>query len=422
MDTIYTNYVGQLDWQGCGDVVASPDDNPDYRYHWMRDAALSYHTFMEINNYDYATISPKMDKYVTWVQDVQNEFDSQVDVRVEPKFYIDCPNGGRPYDQGWCRPQTDGPALRAMSLSEYGMVLVGQGLTSQAESVYQLVLRDMEWVVPNWQQNGCDLWEEVQSNDFYWNRAGYVKALHVAADFSDALGKSDGPIWTALADGTILPTVLNHYNGQYIYESSNRPEDSAVIHAIATFGDVGPFSPTSFQAADTLTTLIKTFCNEYSIVQTDAAIQKQGTLLGRYPGDTYQGGNPWQLLTAVTAEVYYKGATAFLKSVMTKGEDEIVTRESHGSWLKLLHLEGGITLSQLAGRQIQAGDAIMTAIYDKVRSAGGRVDEQIDRDSGSQKSAISLTWSYANILSAWHHRKFAVKTQVETAEFLTKMN
>ena len=38
-----------------------------------------------------------------------------IDVRVEPKFTIP---DGNPYTGGWCRPQTDGPALRAMALSK----------------------------------------------------------------------------------------------------------------------------------------------------------------------------------------------------------------------------------------------------------------------------------------------------------------
>jgi len=34
--------------------------------------------------------------------------------------------------------------------------------------------------------------------------------------------------------------------------------------------------------------------------------------MGRYPGDSYAGGNPWQLLTAVLAKVFYQGATVLL--------------------------------------------------------------------------------------------------------------
>ena len=45
-------------------------------------------------------------KYAEWVEKVQHMPDPLVDVRVEPKFYIP---DGKPYDGGWCRPQTDGP-------------------------------------------------------------------------------------------------------------------------------------------------------------------------------------------------------------------------------------------------------------------------------------------------------------------------
>lgn len=46
----------------------------------------------------------------------------------------------------------------------------------------------------------------------------------------------------------------------------------------------------------------------------------------------------------------------------------------------------------------------MKRIYNHVKDKDGMVDEQIDRDTGVQKSAFSLTWSYANLLSALHFR------------------
>ena len=87
---------------------------------------------------------------------------------VEPKFEIPS---GDPYTGGWCRPQTDGPALRAMALSKWGMVLNSAGQSDTAKSdVWPLVSFDMEWVVENWASTGCDLWEEVRSDNFYFNR------------------------------------------------------------------------------------------------------------------------------------------------------------------------------------------------------------------------------------------------------------
>lgn len=36
-----------------------------------------------------------------------------IDVRIEPKYYLP---DGPVFDEGWCRPQNDGPGLRAISL------------------------------------------------------------------------------------------------------------------------------------------------------------------------------------------------------------------------------------------------------------------------------------------------------------------
>lgn len=43
-----------------------------------------------------------------------------------------------------------------------------------------------------------------------------------------------------------------------------------------------------------------------------------GILIGRYPGDSYAGGNPWQLLTAVLGELFYLGGQATYKYVVLR--------------------------------------------------------------------------------------------------------
>ena len=55
--------------------------------------------------------------------------------------------------------------------------------------------------------------------------------------------------------------------------------------------------------------------------------------------------------------------------------------------------------------------------HDQVKNDGGRIDEQIDKATGAQKSAASLTWSYANILHALFVRKNVVKLQTEVLGF-----
>jgi GH15 family glucan-1,4-alpha-glucosidase len=57
---------------------------------------------------------------------------------------------------------------------------------------------------------------------------------------------------------------------------------------------------------------------------------------------------------------------------------------------------------------INAGDSVMYRLYQHVKSDGGHINEQIDRNTGIQRAAHDLTWSFANILSAMKEREKAV--------------
>lgn len=47
----------------------------------------------------------------------------------------------------------------------------------------------------------------------------------------------------------------------------------------------------------------------------------------------YAGGNPWQLLTAVTAKSFYQGAAAMLQN------NGFSTSEDQSAWAELLNVE-----------------------------------------------------------------------------------
>jgi hypothetical protein len=59
---------------------------------------------------------------------------------------------------------------------------------------------------------------------------------------------------------------------------------------------------------------------------------------------------------------------------------------------------------QLAQSLLQAGDSIMTRIFHHVQNSDYQIDEQIDRNTGVQTNAKSLTWSYANLVRALNER------------------
>ena len=112
------------------------------RFHWMRDAGLSAKAWMDVNDNDYNAVREVMEGYAKWTGIVQHKADpNDIDVRVEPKFTID---DQEPYTGGWCRPQTDGPALRAMAMAKWGNILIDNGMESEAKStIWPLIKFDL---------------------------------------------------------------------------------------------------------------------------------------------------------------------------------------------------------------------------------------------------------------------------------------
>ena len=112
------------------------------RFHWMRDAGLSAKAWMDVNDNDYNAVREVMEGYAKWTGIVQHKADpNDIDVRVEPKFTID---DQEPYTGGWCRPQTDGPALRAMAMAKWGNILIDNGLEAEAKStIWPLIKFDL---------------------------------------------------------------------------------------------------------------------------------------------------------------------------------------------------------------------------------------------------------------------------------------
>ena len=326
MQYIWKYFIANIDIDGKGGVVASPDTNTgqggSYYYHWMRDGALSMNTYMMVTNFTYH--SQTMKNYVQWVLNVQNEKDpNNIDIRTEPKFNL--PNGDV-FTGDWCRPQTDGSALRAITLSHFAFELIKNNELSYVNEYLWTnnnnynggaIKYDLDWVVNNWSQNGCDLWEEIQSTDFFWNRMAFKKALLIG--YQIALKQGD----TSLANTylstaqQINSTLINHYNGQYVFESTNRQQDACVICAFNDgYTRDGLYSATDYRVSGTINTLNNLFNNAFPINNIDTNNGVPGVLYGRYQGDTYDGGNPWILTTNALAQLYYRYRCGYIPSIM----------------------------------------------------------------------------------------------------------
>ena len=85
--------------------------------------ALTMDALQRVDGVDPATVKAAMRSYVKWVSAMQARAGATVDAHTEPKWVIST---GQPYAGGWCRPQTDGPGLRARALMRYaGTALSG---------------------------------------------------------------------------------------------------------------------------------------------------------------------------------------------------------------------------------------------------------------------------------------------------------
>ncbi|CAJ1375968.1 unnamed protein product [Effrenium voratum] len=387
-------FEANLDAEGSGEVMASPDHatgpGGDYYYAWARDGALSMHAYLQTKG---AGAEEKMGKWLSWVERSMNQPDpNDVDILVEPKYLIPQ---GTPYTGGWCRPQNDGPGLRAVT----AMAFAAQK-PEVAGKVWELVRRNLDWVAANHSSETCDLWEEVRSSDFFWNRYTMRKALILGSKFAASAGKDEARAAKySTAAKEIEQQLGDHVDASgYVFESTDRRKDTAVIEAF-NVGDLedGLFGPLSTPVVRTLATLSDLFCKSYAVNQQAAAAKTPGVLFGRYEGDSYDGGNPWVLLTASAATLLYRQAQALAKGGSMDADANQVLHQLLGR---------DVTQQNLLG----AGDALLL-LMKKYLTNGMHMNEQIDRNDGSLKSAKDLTWNYANVLKAIAARKAAAATE-----------
>lgn len=372
-----------------GTVIASPSRaNPDYFFHWTRDAALTMDAVLDL--YATAGTQTDRDRYKSAFFDYVRLSRAQQNSRAiaglgEPKFFVD----GNPYDGDWGRPQNDGPALRAITSIRFARVLLTEGRADFVRSdLYDgrlpslsLIKKDLEYVAAHWREPSFDLWEEVRGDHFY-TRMVQRKALLEGSKLARDLGDPWAADWYAAQAKELQAALAQHWNPQkgIIVPTLNRSGgadyktsdlDSAVILAVLHgYADDGFFGFSDPRVLATLEKQATAFRNAFSV---NRAPGFPGTAIGRYPEDRYggidfNGGNPWVLTTLAFAEIYYKaaqGQAAGVRSTWTAKADEFVARVQRHAY------------------------------------PDGALSEQIHRDSGFMTSAPDLTWNYAQVLTTY---------------------
>ena len=336
------------------------------------------------------------------------------------------------YTGGWCRPQNDGPPLRAKTLVEYANALTSDlsdsllGGRPTVSDIWELVKVDLDWTASNYNADGCDLWEEIRSTDFFWNRYTTRASLLKGSAFAKKQGDDTRSNTYRIAAQEIENELKSHIETDsdgmtYLFEADNRKKDSAVICGLnngnlndglyAASGKyaagtcsvralpsiIYSYSLTSRSNTGTVKVLTDLFCTTFQVNQDDTSAGVPGVLYGRYEGDSYAGGNPWILLSSALAELLYRGASEMRTA-------SFVTDEDVSTWISVLGLDSSSSKSDVADAMAGAGDGVLFRVRKHVASSGFHLSEQLDRETGVLKSANDLTWSYAATLKAMDAR------------------
>ena len=122
-------------------------------------------------------------------------------------------------------------------------------------------------------------------------------------------------------------------------------------------------------------------------------------MLGRYPGDVYDGDtdeqagdHPWAMSTANFAELYYRLA----KQVTTAGM--VPLDAPVGQLFSRVGIDASTTPAAAAAALQGAGDQMLQAVV--FHSDHLELSEEFDATSGYEKSVSNQSWSYASFLSS----------------------
>ncbi len=381
--------AGVLSRAGC--VLASPSFenstthvSQDYIYNWTRDAAI---VAIELAAGPLPDNQPLID-YVQFAQICQNsggDFDRAA-------FLIN----GTP--RSWT-DQTDGPALQTLAILQ----LYARLDASTQAAANAVIAANLNFLQNAYQGQTYNLWEEEYGASFF-ARAVQLQCLQAVTANSVGIPV---PAWVNAAIPWLENALASHWNGQYYQSMLPAPGDYRApydpnidIVMAAVYGAVAVTDTKLLATAALLRSQWADPASKYFYPINGADQQRGiGPMLGRYPGDVYDGDtdaqvgdHPWAVSTANFAELYYRLA----KTVTTAGT---VPLDSLSAGLfSQIGVDASTAPTAAAAALQSAGDQMLQAVV--FHSDHLELSEQFDAASGYEKSVSNLSWSYASFLSA----------------------
>jgi glucoamylase len=275
-----------------------------------------------------------------------------------------------------------------------------------------LIRKNLSYLLGVYQQPTTNLWEEHEGFSFFARSVQLRCLREIAANTIGIVVPHDlqaAALWLEAA-------LQAHWNGTYyvslMVPGSNPPRSVADgydansdIACACVYGAI-PCTDTKLLATAALLReqwLDPASPTMYPINGADRRIGV-GPLLGRYPGDVYDGdvshpvmgGHPWALCTANFAELHYMLA----KAIATSGK--MPFDQYSAKFFGQLGIAAETKIADATAALHNAGDAMLRAII--YHSDHYELSEQFDGRTGYEKSVRNLTWSYAAFLSALRAR------------------
>lgn len=331
IQTIFKNFDFNL-----GSFKASPSDEPNYNYHWVRDSCLIVNIL--ITAYQKGFIDPKM--FISFIEKflVFEEKTCKITVNAglgEPKYNLD----GSPYMEDWGRPQDDGPALRCLVYLNLIKVF-----PYYEKRINKLLKKNVTYIKKNVYQKNFDLWEEVLGHHFYTSYLQLIVLLKTDRkyDNQNEIKKLQNLLNGFIKDDYILSSIGAHHDRKFL--------DTSVLMSFL-HSDTHPNH--WLPRCEKLILMLK---NNFNKIYQINSISKVDWY-GRYPEDIYYGGNPWVICTVAKLTFQYKHKLASRLYILDQ----------------------------------------FNHLWNHLESLGDQ-PEQIDRDDGTSKSARYLTWNCVELL------------------------
>lgn len=434
-----------------GIVIASPSqENPNYWFHWVRDAALTMDYLIDLYLNTSGELKEKLFQLITAFIEVSYRQQLATELPLHPQLPSHWPRSshlGEPkfYVQNWIfphrwgRPQNDGPALRASALMKFAHALKAEQHSPVYASSYiknlfidphhplrVVIQKDLKYTFDNAHEVGYDYWEEVLGLHFTDHMAkrksltlgsawmNLINDKTTAAKYSSAAKSLNDVLETHWSPD--LRYILNTLKSQdgIDYKKSNL--DMATLLAVLHSRLPGEsFDVLDSRVLATAESLRSTFEELYPI--NDNGLP--GIAHGRYPEDRYNGhanetyGNPWVLTTNAMAEFYYLVAI----EILNRGYLNIDS--INDKFFAFIASSTGTEWEPQVGLQITSAQEELGSVIRSLLKAGdytlkrawyhgnsdGSFNEQINKDTGFMQGAHNLTWSYVSFLTALDARQ-----------------